>query len=109
MEKDNSNNLLNKNSVVGGENEVVRPEKLTKHQRYYLRKKEKFENLQREAEAYRKEIESYRGFFNILFILGTIFLFLYLKNAYLKGRATESQGNTTDFQYQKFFRNSFRK
>jgi hypothetical protein len=106
MEKNNSNNLLNKNSVVGGENKVVRPEKLTKHQRYYLRKKEKFENLQRETEAYRREIESYRGFFNILFILGAIFLFLYLKN---KSCTTESQGNTTDFQYQKFFRNSFRK
>jgi len=99
MEKNNSNNLLNKNSVVGGENEVVRPEKLTKHQRYYLRKKEKFENLQ-------KEVETYKSFFNILFIFGAIFIFLYLKN---KSRTTQSQGNTTDFQYQKFFRNSFRK
>jgi hypothetical protein len=106
MKRNNFNNLINENSVASSGNEVVTPEKLTKHQRYYRKKKEKFENLQKEVEAYKKEVENYKSFFNILFIFGAIFIFVYLKN---KGRTTESQGNTTDFQYQKFFKNSFGK
>jgi hypothetical protein len=109
MKKDNYNNLINENSVASGKNEVVIPERLTKHQRYYRRKKEKFENLQKEAEAYKRETENYRSLFKFLSIIGAIFLFWCFKNKDLEneGRTTKLQSNTTNFQYQKTFRNSF--
>jgi hypothetical protein len=105
MEK---NNLLDKNSI-NSENKFVMQEKLSKHQKYYRKKKEKFENLQKEAEAYKREMENYRSLFKFLSIIGAIFLFWCFKNKDLEneGRTTKLQSNTTNFQYQKTFRNSF--